>query len=99
MEKITEKQVNFIKELSERFQKLVPNFDEMSNQEANILIKEWLTNGKPFGSSVKGDINPVQWGLALKLVYQNWTRNNSSPLKDSENFIQEVKNTYSLFEF
>lgn len=99
MEKATEKQVEFIKTLSERFQKAVPNFEELSLEDAKVLIDEWLTNGKPSGSQVKADINPVQWGLALKLVYQNWTRNNSSPLKDKENFIQEVKNTYLLFEF
>lgn len=98
MEKATEKQVNFIKELSERFQKPISNFHELTKETADIVIKTLLNGHLEDKNKSIEDVNPAQYGLALKMVHQKFVNNGMNPLDVKSEFLAEVRETYSLFE-
>ena len=99
MEKATQKQKDFIEDLSVKYQKTCPDLKDLSIEDADIWIKDILHNGNEDPGVIKVPFNPVQYGLCLKLVYQKWIYNGIDALDQKEKFIKEVKDTYILFEF
>ena len=99
MEKITEKQKGYLEDLSEEAQRLIRDINTLTKVDADVLIKEFLNNKPKVEEKPKVNVNSVQFGLALKMVYQRWISRKEIPLNDPMIFQEEVLNTYSLFEF
>lgn len=99
MEKTTLKQAELIWELSERFQKTVPKVEDLTMREADAVIKDLLKNGKTEALKSESTVNPLLWGMTLKLVYQNWIKNGLTPTIEQVRFREEVERTYLLFDF
>ena len=85
--------------LSEKYQVTAPEFKELSKLDANLWIREVLNGNSKDEDKFMADVNGVQYGLALKMVYQRWISRKEIPLNDPMIFQEEVLNTYSLFEF
>ena len=89
MEKATEKQMNFIIELSERNQVLVPSFDDMSKKEADAWIKENL-NEKPKVDNVNvsiGKVPEVVMGMTFKKTCDLFMDSRLSPIINQTEFV------------
>lgn len=99
MEKITEKQKAYLEDLSEEAQRLIRDIDALTKVEADVLIKEFLNNKPKVTEKPKVNTNSVQFGLALKMVYQHWVHKKVEPLNNPIGFQEEVMKTYFLFEF
>ena len=99
MEKITTRQIDYIKDLSEKYQISVPNLLHFTLDEAAFWIKEVLHNGKEKSDEVKIKINPVLMGMVQKLVYRKYCDDGINPLDYKKKFLKEVEQTYLLFEF
>ena len=98
MEKVTTKQRKFIADLSEEHQVSCPDLEEMSKNDAFKWIHDVLNNEPETDNKVLVKINPAQWGLALKMVYLNWMNRGDDMLHHNGKFLDQVKETYSLFE-
>lgn len=99
MEKITEKQKAYLSDLSEKCQRPIREIDTLTSFDADLLIKEFINNKPKVEEKPKVPMNGVQWGLALKMVYQRWIYTSKKPLQSQMDFKEEVMRTYSLFEF
>lgn len=98
MTKVTQKQIDLINDLSEKYQKPCPEVEQLSTHEAWMWIRDVLEGVKNGKIDTAHEISPVQWGLSFKLVYRRWTEESLNPIKDQVEFIQEVRETYLLMQ-